>query len=299
MLNNMVQEPYGSTSFTLVNNLVPNENYTVKIAKGIKDIDGVFLTDTIVIPFKASNERITDKLIVDRFETTGSLQLDEIASTMVEASTVSTSGTLKLFDAASLNLSYNFTELSGGRAIFEVKEPIVELTSDSVIGLHLFGDMSGNEVYLRFASADNFKEIKLDSIHYGGWKYLELPLKALSPDIKYRFVGYKFLQREAPLSSKGNVYIDNMLVYSKIISSVSSAQVADVSIYPNPANDYIFVKKNSNLILKKIELYSLSGQLIRTSVYEFMNISDILTGTYIVRLKLNEGVVTRPIIIKR
>lgn len=189
-INNGVQYPFGSTSFTLSKDLVVGENYVVKIAKGVKDVDGVLLLDTLMIPFSVSDERKTDKLIVDNYETGGKLKVDTASSPFMQTATVSISSSIKLFDSYSYNLKYSFSNYEKGEVVYSIKEPSIEVTSDSTIGLHIYGDMSGNELFLLFASEIEIKEIKLDSIHYGGWKFAKAPLNSLIPNTTYRLIGY-------------------------------------------------------------------------------------------------------------
>ncbi len=299
MRHNQVSAPLGSTSFSLGEDLIPNQKYTVKIAKGIKDEDGVFLTETIELPFIASNERITDKLVVENFEVNGKLALDATASVNTVSATVSRSSATKLFNTYSYNLKYNFSADASSSVVYKFAEPTIEVTNDSVIGLHIYGDLSGNELYLMFASANDTKEILLDSIHYGGWKFAEASLKDLLPQISYKLTGFKFVQKKAPLSKSGNVFVDNMLAYSGMITSVSSPEVANIRVYPNPVRDVINIAKEAGQIIEKIELYSLKGQLMRSTMDASMQVSDIPSGTYIIRVKLNEGIVSKPVIIIR
>lgn len=297
--HNQVPAPMGSTQFTLGQDLVPGQQYVIKLAKGIKDVDGVYLTETMELPFTASDERITNRLIVENYDASGKLQYESGLSENVSSATVSISSATKLFGSYSNNLKYSFTADKGGSVVYKIIEPSVEVTSDSIVGLHIYGDLSGNEMYLTFASEADTKEILLDSIHYGGWKFVELPLDDLLPKVTYRLTGYKFVQKPAPLSKTGNVFIDNMLVYSTPITSVSSEKVVNVSIYPNPAKEVIRIQKEADQILEKMDLFTLHGQLIRSTKHDVIDVSDVSPGTYLIKIKLNQGIVVKPVIISR
>ena len=297
--HNTVQAPFGSTSFAVGQDLIPNEEYVVKLAKGIKDIDGIYLTDTLKIPFVVSDERKTDKSVVENFETAGKLSVDATQSKMVSTSSVVSSSATRLFGTYSYNLKCSFTDKTGGEVVYKVNSPSITVRNDSVMGLHIYGDLSGNELYLMFTSQNDTKFIKLDSIHYGFWKFAEVALNELNPQVDYQFTGFKIVQTSAPLSNVGNLFIDNLLVYSNIASSVSSQKVKDVKIYPNPASDILFVETKDNQQIKLLEIYSLSGQLIRNTTESSMIISDISQGTYIVKVQLLDGNISIPIIIKR
>ncbi|VBB48048.1 conserved exported hypothetical protein [uncultured Paludibacter sp.] len=298
--HNSVQAPYGSTAFTLSQNLVPGEKYMVKLAKGIKDIDGVYLADTLYIPFTASNERITDKKIVETFETTGKMLVDNTQNQSVTSASVSSSSSTKLFDSYSYNFKYNFSEKSGGEVVYKFNDPIIQIPKDSIIGMHIYGDLSGNELYLILSSSSGTYNVKFDSIHYGGWKFSEKTIGTDVPEDQYfNLLGFKVVQTSAPLSNTGNFFVDNILVYDKIISKISSPKLVNVKIYPNPATNTIYIRTADNQTLEYVELYSLSGQKIRKTSDNFMNITDISAGTYIVKIKLTEGIVSAPLIVKK
>lgn len=298
--HNTVKSPYGSTSFTLTQSLVSGEQYIVKLAKGIKDIDGVYLPDTLKIPFTASNERVTDKKLVESFEVAGKISVDNAESKLVSSASVASSSSTKLFDSYSYNLSYNFSTNSGGQVVYKFTNPSIKVKNDSVVGLHIFGDLSGNELYLILSSNSETYNVKLDSIHYGGWKFAESRIGLpVSDNQDLTLIGFKIVQTSAPLSDKGNIFIDNLLAYSKIASSVSSPKVKDIILYPNPAKDIVYVKTDANQIIKNIELYDLSGNLLIKTSDNFINVSLIKTGSYVAKVVMNEGIVSIPIIIKK
>ena len=299
LYHNTVPLPYGSTQLTLAESLVHGGNYMVKLAKGIRDIDGVFLTDTLEIPFTASDERITDKTVVENFETAGKLSVDEMQSKQVSSASVLSSSSTRLFGSYSYNLKYTFTDKTGGEVVYKVNSPSVNVTHDSVMGLHLYGDLSGNELYLMFAHENETKLIKADSIHYGFWKYAEVSLRELTPQLSWQLAGFKIVQTTAPLSNTGNLFVDNLLVYSKPLSHVSSPKLNPVKVYPNPVSDVLYLEAKDNQPIQFWELYSLSGQLLRQARENPMPVADIIPGTYMIKVQLKEGTFTVPVIISR
>lgn len=211
--------------------------------------------------------------------------------------TAQTSSSVKLFNSYSYNLRYTFSGSDTGSVVYRFIEPKVEVTNDSAVGLHIYGDLSGNEMNLIFESENDTKEVKLDSIHYGGWKFAEVALKDLLPGKTYKLTAFKFLQKHAPLSRAGNVYIDNLLVFDKSQTSVSTENTIYAGIYPNPANDVLYTTVNAGQNIEKIELFTLNGQLIRSTQKDFLRVAGVASGTYIVKMKLNEGVVSKVLII--
>ena len=101
------------------------------------------------------------------------------------------------------------------------------------------------------------------------------------------------------MSATGNLFVDNLLVYSKPLSVVSSPKLKNVKIYPNPASDVLFVEAKDNQPVQRLELYSISGQLIRKSTLRTMQVADIIPGTYMIKVRMKEGTITVPVIIRR
>ena len=74
-------------------------------------------------------------------------------------------------------------------------------------------------------------------------------------------------------------------------------------VYPNPAIDFVTVSvKDESTAIEKAELYNVYGQLLRTvetnSNNATISISDLATGTYIVKIFSNKGTASLPIIRK-
>ena len=150
-----------------------------------------------------------------------------------------------------------------------------------------------------FSSGGDTKLIRADSIHYGFWKYAEISLRELPAQSVWQFTGFKILQTTAPLSATGNLFVDNLLVYSKPLSVVSSPKLKNVKIYPNPASDVLFVEVKDNQPVQRLELYSVSGPLIRQTSKGSMPVADIIPGTYMIKVLLKEGTFTVPVIVRR
>ncbi len=74
----------------------------------------------------------------------------------------------------------------------------------------------------------------------------------------------------------------------------SSIQAKQIALFPNPADDYFGIKGFNGSI--KINLYTTSGEVISThtiSGNEKIDVSNLLPGTYIVQIQLENGVVSK------
>jgi hypothetical protein len=89
-----------------------------------------------------------------------------------------------------------------------------------------------------------------------------------------------------------------MLIYNTSILSTNKLYGDVVKVYPNPVSDFIHVtvKNNMNPLL---QLYSISGVLIKEIRTNKLNVSDIATGTYILKVKLSNANLSYPIFIVR
>ena len=60
-----------------------------------------------------------------------------------------------------------------------------------------------------------------------------------------------------------------------------------ISIYPNPAHDFIIVGANNDSSVQRIDIYDVTGQLILTSTETEINISGLMPGVYFIRINCN------------
>jgi len=112
-------------------------------------------------------------------------------------------------------------------------------------------------------------------------------------------------------ATKGRTYIDTvqgylnprMYVTLGLGGALSINNVVDftTNIYPNPATNNITIE-NSNFVISNIELYNITGQLVKTenvnSMSINMNISDLKTGIYILEVHTNKTSIRRKLIIE-
>ena len=71
----------------------------------------------------------------------------------------------------------------------------------------------------------------------------------------------------------------------------------NISIFPNPANNFLTVKSN-NFEIKNIKLIGLTGNIISNSTEKTLDISNLTTGLYFIEIETNKGVYTQKFIKK-
>ena len=77
----------------------------------------------------------------------------------------------------------------------------------------------------------------------------------------------------------------------------------NLTVYPNPAvNNVTISAKDNNIVIEKVELYNIYGQLLSTmKVNDYVaeiSVSTLATGTYFAKVFTKQGIVTKPVIRK-
>lgn len=71
--------------------------------------------------------------------------------------------------------------------------------------------------------------------------------------------------------------------------TVNESDINDVLVYPNPVTNILFVDNNSTMNIENLCIYSLLGQeLVRTENVE-VDMSDLTTGTYLLKINFING----------
>lgn len=106
------------------------------------------------------------------------------------------------------------------------------------------------------------------------------------------------------IAMKEGMTNSEVAVYDYNPSGIADHELRNsLSVYPNPAIDFVTVSvKDESIAIEKAELYNVYGQLLRTveinSNNATISISDLATGTYIVKVFSNKGTASLPIIRK-
>jgi len=295
-LNNTVSAPNGSCYFELTNALTANMDYKIVISNNVADQVGVLVGTPIEINFKTSSVLVDNQPLMNTFET-ASFAYDAAQSVQVTSAAVSINSSKKLFGSYSNLLNYTFAQPQA-YATFTALNPTITATKDKVIGLHVYGDLSGNEMQLQFTSGTDVKYVKMCDLNFFGWEFKEVKLISLSELTNYQLTDVKLIRNNGVLSLSGEVYFDNMLLYDALIQAVPTVFKNMVRIYPNPTSDIITVAISSNE-QPVLQLYSLNSVLLKECSVNTMKVSDIAPGTYILKVKLKNNSASYPVLIVR
>ncbi|WP_109438208.1 T9SS type A sorting domain-containing protein [Aquimarina sp. AU119] len=81
-------------------------------------------------------------------------------------------------------------------------------------------------------------------------------------------------------------------------SSVTNTIEEDegISIYPNPVSDLLYIKSNS--LLKKAQLFDALGRLVLTTNQNIIDVKNLFSGVYIVKIMMADKLIKKKIIIQ-
>lgn len=77
------------------------------------------------------------------------------------------------------------------------------------------------------------------------------------------------------------------------------SQKNNIRVYPNPVQDFAYVQNKTNSKILSIHLLNSKGQLVRSfdTKGEFLNLADIPTGFYILKIRTERGFEMKKIVI--
>jgi len=103
--------------------------------------------------------------------------------------------------------------------------------------------------------------------------------------------------------SDATMEIDYVRVYEQTGLGVSSAQIKEASMYPNPARDTVEVALNSTEHIQELFLYDITGKLVlhKNKIdlnKATMDISNLHSGLYILAIKTNTTVLKKRLLVQ-
>ncbi len=293
---NKIGSTYGDISFELTESLKAGNNYKVIIGGNAMDANGVKLVDPVVINFTASNVAVTDKTVIEDFEVNEKYTYQAVQSENTTSASIVKSTTQKLFGTSSYLVNAAFGN-EDAAAVFKINEPSVTTASSKVFGLHVYGDMSGNELQLQFRSEVSENEIrylKVCDLNFFGWEFVEAQFTEVE---NYKLTGMRIVRKENVLSASTEIYIDNLLQYGVPSGLNTNKYDQTIQVYPNPAKDIIRVKGLTDHA--KLKLYSVEGRFIKESTQPHLNVQEIEQGTYILKIENKGQTIAKPVFIVR
>lgn len=291
-------DPYGYFRIPFVKDLTIGEEYTLTLSPEIADKDGITLQSGLSLKFTAVNAGAEKPEIqLETMDDPSLYAIDNESSSNVASNKVARNTSKKLFGDACGVFTYSFTGEEGGELLWARSVPTeIGATHKNLLGVHINGDLSNNELYLQMASDNDTKYAKVCDLDFLGWKYVEVPLNMLEGENSYKIKGIKIIQTPSAMGKAGEIMVDNINLIGDDAVELVDSDVADFSIYPNPASDYLIA--NAVVWVEGIELMSLNGSTIARAQGNILNVSEVPEGVYLARVYVSGKSVTRKIVIK-
>lgn len=295
--NNNVPAPYGAFYFELAENLQQDKNYKLVIDGNVKDQDNIKVVEKIEINFKTADIKVTDKDILETFESTELFTYQTSDSENVKSASAARNTSNKLFDNSSYNFKVEFTEKTGF-VNYKCSENYTISDKNMIVGLHVNGDLTGNEIQLEILTDNGIEHLKICDLNFLGWQFVQAKINLLSDSQSYKIIGFRIVRKDAVLSTSTNIYIDNMLMFEDDGSMIPNINIKDISVFPNPVSDIVFVKSETHHPLV-LQLYTLNGQFVKESFGTEMSVHDINNGTYMLKVKCEQGDYNQVLIVSK
>jgi hypothetical protein len=124
----------------------------------------------------------------------------------------------------------------------------------------------------------------------GQWQTIVYDMTNESATDKTKTVIFFDAQMAASADAADDVFMIDDITFGEFASlSTSNVSISDVSVYPNPAKDFVNISAGEKI--DSATIYDLTGRIVKRSnpnkeIFNF-NISDLSNGVYLV--KLNAG----------
>lgn len=289
-------DEYGFFRLPFSKALTIGETYTLDLSAEIADKDGITLKNGLNIKFTAVDAGAEKpEIVVEDMEDASIYVQNEQGCANLVSSTISGSTSEKLFGSQSNSFVYEFSGYDGGEALWTRTAADMSASSENALGVHIYGDLSANEVYIQMSSDEDVKYVKVCNMTFLGWRYLELPLSNLEGGKVYRITGIKIVQTASDMSRTGIFYMDN-ITFLADGTGVEDVEMATLSVYPNPASELLIV--NADGIVDGIELIAMNGEKVASTAGNVLNVCDIADGTYLAKIYIGEGCAVRKVVVK-
>ncbi len=280
---------YGFVRMQLTKDIEPDKDYRLVLDRDIADTAGIHLPEARVINFKGVNAGAVKSgmAVVEDFE-----NLNEylVSHPMGDNGKLTLAlSTERLFGSKSMQANYEFDqEQNLTLLLYDAlnEKPKVFAYGDT-LGIHLWGDMSCNELFLRMMDDNsNVVEVPAGAINYHGWRYLSVPLLMVEQGKKYAFVGFRIKHGNELMGNSGVIRLDDLL--RKEATGIDEMKYANMKV--NVAGDYIVV--SADTWIQGVELLNVNGQRLSAVAGNCLNISHVDPGVYLVRVTINDRTIT-------
>ncbi|APZ47545.1 hypothetical protein BW723_15175 [Polaribacter reichenbachii] len=98
--------------------------------------------------------------------------------------------------------------------------------------------------------------------------------------------------------SRSNTNYRTTYNYNEVTASTKDITMVDFDVYPNPATSFLTID-DANFTLKKVELYNVLGKKVLTSSENKINIQNLTSGVYLLKVETEKGIIATKRIVKK
>lgn len=294
-------DSFGYVRIPFTKALTIGDKYYVTISKEISDKDGITLQNTTEVEFTAvdASEEKSEHAVVDDFDNAAAYSVLEDGNVKVKSASIANDTKEKLFGTSAASITYQFDDGDDvkGEVLFGRDAATQVVTDESSVVAHVYGDLSGNELYAQFTSETSVSYALICKLDFLGWAEVKVDLSTLEGGSDYKLTGIKIVEVPTAMSKSGTIRLDNIMLATGD-SGVESIEVATITVHPNPASEYLIA--NGDGTIGSIELISMNGATVARCSGNVLNVSGVAEGTYLAKVKLaaSNGVAVKKVIIK-
>jgi hypothetical protein len=119
---------------------------------------------------------------------------------------------------------------------------------------------------------------------------------AFSPTTATIGTNYYFVRAT---NSEGTIDSNIVEVIVSQTMSSNSFVLENISIFPNPAENFLYVQLKKDVQLIKVNIYTQLGQFIRSESKSTIDVSNLSKGVYFIEVETTEGKASKTILIKQ
>lgn len=293
--NNKKGDAYGYIRIPLTGSLNVGETYTLNIDRDVCDTVGIHLTAPISYKFTAVDAAVQPEGVelVKAIETADVMKVDGIFS-----SAALTASTTKILGTKSLQLKYAFGDMDDQEIDLNFAEvPETVLAGCDTLYVELWGDLSCNDIaaVLEPVTSGAAIEVPMGKLDFHGWRNVCVPVNLDKGD--YKLKGLKLTCDKANVMGKsGTLLVDDINMKRGEYSGIENMTLDGVTVGPNPASDYLVAAADH--YIQAVELYDLQGKLMARNAANYINVSSIASGAYVMKVYVNGLASTHKVLVK-
>ena len=283
-------DDYGYVRIPLVKDIEPGRDYHLILDVDIADTAGIHLPEARDIVFHGVDAG-ADKPGMSLIE---GFDEDEYCinpgGTIHTVESISYDRSDRLFGEASLSMSYEFSSVNDQVFLsynpdwgLEKEEWEQPFTANDKLGLHVWGDMSCNDLSLYFRCWEDAPNVTIPvgKIDFHGWRYIEVNLSSLEPGLQYKLKNFILKPSSSLMGMKGVIKFDNLLRGQA--SGINEVPIAGMKV--RHEGDYIVV--SADTWVQGVELIDVNGRTLKATGGNIINVADVSRGVYLVRVHIN------------